>query len=44
MSLNEISQENTQLPSTGIVNGTFRSLNVNGVPIGGGGSGDLQSA
>ena len=44
MSLNEISQENTQLPSTGIINGTFKSLNVNGVPIGGGGSGDLQSA
>ena len=44
MSLNEISQENTQLPSTGIINGSFKSLNVNGVPIGGGGSGDLQSA
>ena len=44
MSLNEISQENTQLPSTGIINGTFKSLNVNGVPIGGGGSGDLQTA
>jgi len=44
MSLNQVSQENTQLPSTGIINGTFKSLNVNGVPIGAGGSGDLQSA
>ena len=44
MSLNEISQENTNLPSTGIINGSFKSLNVNGVPIGAGGSGDLQSA
>ena len=44
MSLNEISQENTQIPSTGIINGSFKSLTVNGVPVGGGGSGDLQSA
>lgn len=44
MSLNEISQENTQLPPEGIINGSFKSLNVNGVPIGGGGSGDLQTA
>ena len=44
MSLNEISQENTNLPPTGIINGSFKSLNVNGVPIGAGGSGDLQSA
>jgi hypothetical protein len=43
MSLNEISQENTQLPPEGVINATFKSLNVNGVPIGGGG-GDLQSA
>lgn len=44
MSLNQVSQENTQLPVEGIINGSFKSLNVNGVPIGGGGSGDLQSA
>jgi len=44
MSLNEISIENTQLPPEGVINGTFKSLSVNGVPIGGGGSGDLQSA
>ena len=44
MSLNQVSQENTQLPSTGIINGSFKSLNVNGVPVGSGGSGDLQSA
>lgn len=44
MSLNEISQENTQLPVEGIINGSFKSLNVNGVPVGGGGSGDLQTA
>jgi hypothetical protein len=44
MSLNQVSQQNLNLPSTGLINGTFKSLNVNGVPIGGGGSGDLQSA
>lgn len=44
MSLNEISIENTNLPPEGVINGTFKSLSVNGVPIGAGGSGDLQSA
>ena len=44
MSLNEISQENTNLPPDGVINGTFKSLSVNGVPISGGSSGDLQSA
>ena len=44
MSLNEISIENINLPPQGVINGTFKSLSVNGVPIGGGGSGDLQSA
>ena len=44
MSLNQVSQQNTQLPSTGIIDGTFKSLNVNGIPIGSGGSGDLQTA
>jgi hypothetical protein len=44
MSLNQVSQENIQLPPEGVINGTFKSLNVNGVPIGGGGSGDLQTA
>jgi hypothetical protein len=44
MSLNEISQENTQLPPEGVINATFKSLSVNGVPISGGGGGDLQSA
>jgi len=44
MSLNEISQENTNLPTEGIINASFKSLKVNGVPIGGGGSGTLQSS
>jgi hypothetical protein len=44
MSLNEISIENTNLPPEGVINASFKSLSVNGVPIGGGGSGDLQSA
>lgn len=44
MSLNQVSQSNTQLPPEGIINGTFKSLNVNGIPIGAGGSGDLQTA
>ena len=44
MSLNEISQENPNLPSTGLINASFKSLNVNGVPVGAGGSGDLQTA
>jgi len=44
MSLNQLSQSNTQLPPEGIINGSFKSLTVNGVPISGGGGGDLQSA
>ena len=44
MSLNQVSQKNTQLPAEGIINGSFKSLNVNGVPVGAGGSGDLQTA
>ena len=44
MSLNQVSQQNTQLPSTGIIDGNFKSMTVNGIPIGGGGSGDLQTA
>lgn len=45
MSLNQISQENAQIPSIGLINGSFKSLNVNGIPVGGGGgSGNLQTA
>jgi hypothetical protein len=42
MSLNQVSQENTNLPPTGIINGSFKSLTVNGNPVGSGGT--LQSA